>query len=87
MRYGNRDYEGEGRGGEEEGGATEGSTDLGPVDWIEGDELIDVGVGPLEEGLDVEWIYKGAGLDLWSSWEQISGRRECDNLGAPLAIA
>jgi hypothetical protein len=48
LRYGNRDYEGEGRGGEEEGGATEGSTDLGPVDWIEGDELLDVDVGPLD---------------------------------------
>jgi hypothetical protein len=33
--------------------AGEGSTDLGPVDWIEGNELINVGVGPLEKGLGV----------------------------------
>ena len=37
----------------------EGSNDLGPIDQIEGDELIDVDVGPLEEGLGVAWIYRG----------------------------
>jgi hypothetical protein len=39
--------------------AGEGSNDLGTVDRIEGDELSDVGVGPLEEGLSVAWIYRG----------------------------
>jgi hypothetical protein len=48
LRYGNRGYEGEERGGEEEGEATEGSTDLGPVDRIEGDELLDIDVGQLD---------------------------------------
>ena len=39
----------------------EGSIDLGPVNQIEGDELIDIDVGPLEEGLGVAQIYKGSG--------------------------
>jgi hypothetical protein len=47
--------------------AGEANTDLGLIDRIEGDELIDVGVGPLEEGLGVEWIYRGRA--------RISGRR------------
>jgi hypothetical protein len=36
---------------------TDGSADLGPVDRVGGDELVDVGVGPLGEGL-------GAAVDL-----------------------
>jgi len=43
------------RGGRGRGG--EGSADLGPVDGVGGDELVDVGVGPLGEGL-------GAAVDL-----------------------
>jgi hypothetical protein len=58
----------------------EGSNDLGPIDQIEGDELIDVDVGPLEEGLGVAWIYRGtrrgspvvSGTDLWPSRAQQS---------------
>lgn len=41
--------------------AGEGSTDLGHIDRIEGDELIDVGVGQLEEGLSVARIYRWDG--------------------------
>jgi hypothetical protein len=62
--------------------AGEGSTDLGYIDWIEGDELIDVSVGPLEEGLDMAQIYRGKGMDLRSS-RAISGFRKRGNLRDP----
>jgi hypothetical protein len=59
--------------------AREGNTDLGPVDQIEGDELIDIGVGPLEEGLDMARIYKGGRA-------RISGRRGHGSLAVASAI-